>query len=201
MIQIDKLLKNRTIELFDGSADLANDLMPNAKNKATVFFREQPPASISGIKFAEYSAILEAADCVASVCMLNDRAIKVLVAMYPSAPKYVLVRLAPRLAWFLGLLGLIRRIIQGLVRIEGIAGLPKQNGRGKTFWLVLEQSGTDVHQIPIIPKSLGIKLFLSWLKLEKINYIVLRFFEGLPELHREAGDLDLLIADEDQPVF
>ena len=199
MIEIDKLLKDRTIELFDSSNDLATDLVPYATNKATAFFRERPASSISGIKVAEYSAILEAADCVASVCMLNDRAIKVLVAMYPSAPKYVLVRIAPRLAWFLGFFGLLRRIFQGLVRVEGIAVLPKRSGRGKTLWLVLEQSGTDVHQIPVIPKSLGIQPFLSWLKLEKINYIVLRFFEVLPDLHREAGDLDLLISDEDRP--
>ena len=102
MIEIDELLKDRSIELFDGSYDLTTDLVPYATNKATAFFRERPASSISGIKLAEYSAILEAADCVASVCMLNDRAIKVLVAMYPSAPKYVLVRLAPRLSWFLG---------------------------------------------------------------------------------------------------
>ena len=200
MIEIDKLLKDRSIELFDGSNELATDLVPYATNKTTAFFRERPASSISGIKFAEYSAILEAADCVASVCMLNDRAITVLVAMYPSAPKYVLVRLAPRLAWLLGFFGLMRRVIQGLVRVEGIAALPKRSGRGKTLWLVLEQSGTDVHQIPVIPKSLGIQSFLTWLKLEKINYIVLRFFEVLPDLHREAGDLDLLISDEDRPI-
>lgn len=199
MIEIDKLFKDQTIELFDGSEDLATDLVPFATNKATAFFRKRPESKISGIKSAEYSAILEAADCVASICMLNDRAIKVLVAMYPSAPKYVLVRLAPRLAWFLGFFGLLRRIIQGLVKVEGIAALPKRSGRGKTLWLVLEQSGTDVHQIPVIPKSLGIQSFLLWLKQEKINYIVLRFFEALPDLHREAGDLDLLISDEDRP--
>ena len=56
-----------------------------------------------------------------------------------------------------------------------------------------------MHQIPVIPKSLGIQSFLSWLKLEKINYIVLRFFEVLPDLHRQAGDLDLLISDQDRP--
>jgi len=199
MIDIEKLLKDRTVELFDGSTDLAIDLIPNTKNKATVFFRERPLSSMAGIKFEEYSAILEASDCVASVCMLNDRAIKVLVAMYPSAPKYVLVRLAPRLSWFLGILGLLRRITQGHVRVEGVTALPKQVGRGKTYWLVLEQSGTDVHQIPVIPKSLGIQEFLLWLKQEKIKYIVLRFFDALPELHREAGDLDLLVADEDRP--
>ena len=198
MIDIDELLKDRTVDLFDGSTELAIDLLPAAKNKATVFFRKRPLNSMEGIKFEEYSAILEASDCVASVCMLNDRAIKVLVAMYPSAPKYVLVRLAPRFAWILGFLGLLRRIFQGLVRVEGITTLPKRVGRGKSYWLVLEQSGTDVHQIPVIPKSLGIPGFLVWLKREKIKYIVLRFFEALPALHREAGDLDLLVADEDR---
>lgn len=198
MIAIQKLIDKRSIELYDGSTDLAEDLLKQNANKATVYVRHDEPKSLTGIKVEVYKALLESADCVSSVCMLNDKAIKVLVAMYPSAPKYVLVRLAPRWAWFLGILGLARRLMRGLVRIEGIASLPKHSGKGNTYWLVLEQSGTDIHQIPIIPKSLGMPAFLNWLKDRKINYLVLRFFENLPELHREAGDLDLLISDEDK---
>ncbi|MGB1914891.1 MAG: hypothetical protein ACPHL3_02910 [Paracoccaceae bacterium] len=199
MIEIDVLLQNRSLELYDGSTSIALDLSKKNKNKTTVFIRDKRPDTVAGIKLEEYNALLEAADCVASVCMLNDDAIKVLIAMYPSAPKYVLVRLAPRWAWILGFVGLMRRIIKGLVRIEGVTTLPKISGKGRTYWLVLEQSGTDIHQIPVIPKTLGISSFLQWLKDEKVNYIVLRFFERLPELHREAGDLDLLISDEDRP--
>ena len=33
---------------------------------------------------------------------------------------------------------------------------------------------------------------------KNVNYLVLRFYEFLPELHRDAGDLDLLIADRDK---
>ena len=199
MIEIDTLLKNRSLELYDGSSCIAKDLTKKTTNKATVFIRNKRPDPVAGIKLEEYNALLEASDCVASVCMLNDDAIKVLIAMYPSAPKYVLVRLAPRWAWFLGFFGLMRRMINGLVRIEGVTTLPKNSGDGRTYWLVLEQSGTDIHQIPVIPKTLGVLFFLKWLKDEKVNYIVLRFFESLPELHREAGDLDLLISDEDRP--
>ena len=199
MIEIDTLLQKRSVELYDGSLSIAHDLTQKTINNATVFIRNKPTEPVGGIKLEEYSALLEAADCVANVCMLNDHAIKILIAMYPSAPKYVLVRLAPRWAWTLGFPGLMRRWTKGLVRIEGVTTLPKISGEGRTYWLVLEQSGTDVHQIPVIPKKLGVLYFLQWLKDEKINYIVLRFFEHLPELHREAGDLDLLISDEDRP--
>ena len=199
MIKIDELLMDSSVELYDGSSDLAHDLTQKVMNSATVYIRDQLPTPVAGIKLEEYNALLEAADCTSSVCMLNDRSIKVLIAMYPSAPKYVLIRLAPRLAWGLGLLGLARRLLQGLVRLYGITTLPKKSGKGRTYWLVLEQSGTDIHSIPRIPKTLGVASFLTWLGQEKIQYIVLRFFEELPELHREAGDLDLLVSDEDKP--
>lgn len=199
MINIEKILIGRSIELYDGTPELAKDLVEHARNKTTVFSRSRASTEVAGAKFEEYSALLEAADCMTNVCMLNDHAIKILVAMYPSAPKFVLVRLAPRLSWLLGFFGLLRRVIQGLVRVEGIGKLKKQRGGGNTYWLILEQSGTDVHHIPVIPEGVGIQNFLLWLRRENIKYVVLRFFETLPKLHREAGDLDLLLSDEDKP--
>ena len=80
-----------SVELYDGSSDLAHDLTQKVKNSATVYIRGQLPTPVAGIKLEEYNALLEAADCTSSVCMLNDRSIKVLIAMYPSAPKYVLI--------------------------------------------------------------------------------------------------------------
>jgi len=199
MINLNEIINTRSVELYDGSVLLAQDIHEISNERVTLFSRKPVEPTLPGVKIRTYKVLLEAADCVASVCMLNDRAIKVLVAMYPSAPKYVLVRLALRTSWLLGSIGLFRRLIFGLVRIEGVTTLPSASGRGRTYWLVLEQSGGAVHQIPVLPKAVGIPTFLEWLRVNNIKYIVLRFFEYLPQLHREAGDLDILVADEDRP--
>jgi hypothetical protein len=141
--------------------------------------------------------VLEAADCVADVCVLDGNAIKVLIAMYPSAPTYVLLRFAPRWAWLLGSLGLFRRLVMGLVRIKCIVALTDANGK-KTRWLLLQQKGMSAHKSPVLPDIIGVPAFLSWLRAQNINYVVLRFYERLPALYREAGDIDLLLSNEDK---
>ncbi|MCA9366603.1 hypothetical protein KC722_03425, partial [Candidatus Kaiserbacteria bacterium] len=142
----------------------------------------------------QYRLLREAADCVAPVCVLDGRSVKLLVAMYPSAPKYVLVRVSLSSAWLLGFFGLIRRALFGLVRIKKLIQIIDETGR-KTYWLVLEQTGKSTQAVPVLPSAIGIAGFLRWLAQENIEYVVLRFYEKLPELYREGGDLDLLLSD------
>ncbi len=198
MTNLTNILNGNNVDIYDADTELALSVHAGGAKQVSAFIKDDNKRThIPGVKTHAYDALLEASDSVANVCMLNNNAIKVLVAMYPSAPKYVLLRIALRTSWVLGFLGLIRRLIFGLVRIEGIAVLESQNG-GKTYWLVLEQSGGAVHRIPVIPAKVGIQGFLHWLRERNINYVVLRFFNTLPALHREAGDLDILIADEDK---
>jgi len=193
MIDLKQILENRTVDIYDGTKQIGETALSLGAGRVSVYNRSEEQDTAGGaLMVRPYNALVEAADCVAGVCMLNDRAIKVLVAMYPSAPKYVLVRLAPRTSWFLGTLGLARRLLVGLVRIRGIAKL------GSTRWLVLEQTGKASPNIPVLPKAVGIQSFLDWLSKENIKYVVLRFYDQLPELHREAGDLDILVADSDK---
>lgn len=197
MINVTKILKDRIVEIYDGSVQLGSDFYQKGATQVTVYTHDASAQASVGVNPKPYRVLLEAADCTASVCVLNGRAIKILIAMYPSAPKYVLVRLTFSSAWLLGILGLLRRVLFGLVKIEGIAKIAQKTG-GNTYWLVLEQSGGAVHKIPVLPSSVGIPVFLQWLKKERVNYVVLRFFESLPKLHRQAGDLDILVADEDK---
>lgn len=198
MINNVKIFSGGTIDIYDGDINTATFIQSSGAQRVTLYTRETVDSGDSSVFVRPYHTLVEASDCITNVCMLDNRSIKILIAMYPSAPKYVLVRLAPRIEWLLGALGLIRRLIFGLVHIQGITSIKTKNGK-KTLWLVLEQSGTAVHRIPVLPISVGIPGFLSWLKSEKISYVVLRFYEKLPELHREAGDLDILVSDIDKP--
>jgi hypothetical protein len=196
MTDFKKIVKDRTVEIYDANENVGEAMLKEGAGRVTVFDRSVTDSGVaSGVSVRPYRSLLEAVDCITTVCVLNDQAIKIMVAMYPSAPKYVLLPLKLHPAWIFGLIGLLRRLILGLVRIEGVAKLP---GKGTRHWLVIEQSGGAVHSIPVLPKSIGVQAFLDWLKEENVRYVVLRFFEKLPELHREAGDLDFLVSDEDK---
>jgi hypothetical protein len=49
-----------------------------------------------------------------------------------------------------------------------------------------------------IPSDISIREFFSLLQEEKIHYIVLRWFESLPDL-KPGDDIDILVSDEDFP--
>ncbi|MEX0917670.1 MAG: hypothetical protein WDZ93_00785 [Candidatus Paceibacterota bacterium] len=198
MIDHTNIFSGGTVDMYDGSVDTATLVHDAGARRVTLYTRESSDANNGPTVVRPYHILTEATDCIARVCMLDNRAIKILIAMYPSAPHYVLVRLAFRSSWLLGIIGLMRRWMFGLVRIEGVTALRGSDGK-RTFWLVLEQSGGAVHHIPVLPKSVGVPAFLTWLRDEQISYIVLRFYEQLPELHRQAGDLDVLVSDTDKP--
>ena len=198
MNSIADILPGRVVDVYDGDTALASELLASGAEQVTLYTRSDSSATQnSSIAKRPYGAVLEAADCVADVCVLDGNAIKVLIAMYPSAPTYVLLRLAPRRAWLLGSLGLLRRLVMGLVRIERIVAITDTNGK-KTRWLLLRQKGMSAHKSPVLPDIIGVPAFLSWLRAENINYVVLRFYERLPALYREAGDIDLLLSNEDK---
>ena len=198
MDNIADILPGRVVDVYDGDTALASALVASGAEQVTLYTRAGSNSTQdSSIATRPYGAVLEAADCVADVCVLDANAIKVLIAMYPSAPTYVLLRLAPQRAWLLGSLGLFRRLVMGLVRIERMVSITDANGK-KTRWLMLKQKGMSAHKSPVLPESIGVPAFLSWLRAENVNYVVLRFFEKLPELYREAGDIDILLSNEDK---
>jgi len=198
MKNVLNFLEGKAIDIYDGDAALASTLTESNADQVTLYTRQRDKVDQEyNIATRPYGALLEAADCIADVCLLDNNAIKVIIAMYPSAPGYVLLRLAPRRSWLLGSLGLLRRLVMGLVRVERIVTIADANQK-KTRWLLLRQRGISAQKTPVLPGSIGIPAFLTWLRSENINYVVLRFYEKLPELYRQAGDIDILLSNEDK---
>jgi hypothetical protein len=116
---------------------------------------------------------------------------------YPSDAQYILARLAFRKGWWWGLPGILRRWILGRVKFGGVIRIKNTDNRS-TYWLLINKTKKTVSNPPLLlPKSIGPVAFFEWLRKENISYVVPRFYEQLPELHREGGDLDLIVADDD----
>ncbi len=191
------IFKNKVVDIYEGEEALASALLDLKVDQVTLYKQiRNKNSQNSNVTLRPYNAILETADCVADICFLDNRAIKVLVAMYPSAPTFVLVPFAFRTSWFIGIFGLLRRVISGLVRVENIITI--NINKKKTRWIVIKQKGMPSHKIPSLPNKIGIPKFLEWMKKENINYVVLRFYEKLPALYRSAGDIDLLLPNADK---
>ncbi len=198
MKEIEAIIKNKILDVYDGDINITSALKANGADQVTLYKNEENINLKDYNVFKRpYGAILEAADCVADVCFLDNRAIKVLIAMYPSTPKYVLLRISLQRSWILGSIGLIRRLLLGLVKIEGVVKISDINGKGSK-WLLLKQKGMSSQKPPVLPANIGVVKFLKWLNAENINYLVLRFYEKLPELYREAGDIDILLSNKDK---
>jgi len=130
----------------------------------------------------------------ADLIFLDNEAIKGMVIGYPSSTPFVLVALDRQRYWLWLIIGIIRRVVNKQVRIQKVIRV--KHGQSSRLWMVLksqnEASGFS------ISRDVGIEGLLNYLNSENINYVVLRFYQKLPQLYRKGGDLDLLVSDEDQ---
>lgn len=146
----------------------------------------------------QYSNIASIVNSTGDICLLDGEAIRVLLAKFPRNTQYVFVRLAPCSSWILGVIGLTRRYLRGWLAIEGVIHIT-ENERSYGHWLVIRNlTRKNFRRTMHLPESVGIPFLLNWLREEKIEYVILRFFEKLPELYREGGDLDILVTDDDE---
>lgn len=170
------------------------------KGRTRIFLKDKKKHSHTNGKnfpISHYANLSEIRDEITDVYFLDNEAVKVLFAEFPAAAHYILVRFVPRLAWLIAIPGLIRRLFIGLVKIEGIAVL--EEGGRKKRWIVLRHILRESLNTRLtLSYEVGIQGFLDFLKSEGIQYVVLRFFEKLPKLNREGGDLDILVTDEDE---
>ena len=100
-----QILEKKIVDLYDVDLAIASAIQKYGAEQVTLYTQNNyQTKKNSKVSKKPYGAILEAADCVADICFLDNKAIKVLFAMYPSAPSYVFVRLAIKTSWFLGLM-------------------------------------------------------------------------------------------------
>lgn len=144
-----------------------------------------------------YSDLREIREERSDIYFLDREAVKVFLTDFPGSAEYVCVRAVPRLSWLLLIPGIIRRLHIGLISFEGVVSL---EGEGKKCsWFVFAHHRRDtLHTRLCLSEEVGVEKFLAYLNSEKVEYVVMRFFERLPELYREGGDIDILVADEDE---
>ena len=144
-----------------------------------------------------YQSYRDIYESKAEVVMLAGEAIRTLLIGFPLNAPIVLVSLRPSRHWVYALPGIVRRILQRQVSIQGVY-------RNRTVfqgsWLVLDNKLPAITKNDTIstPNSVGdIEAFITYLNKEKIQYVILRNYERLPGLHREHGDIDFLVEDGD----
>lgn len=189
---------NNTVEIYDSTLKIAEAVNNFGPRKNTVFIRSVDANSKNENLIIKQHLVDSApALTIADVCMLDGNSLKVLAVRYPSDARCVLARLAFRKGWILGLPGLLRRLILGRIKLDGIIKLHDENNKA-SFWLVVRRTKKTTKQERLsISKEVGTEVLFNWLKEENIKYVVPRFYETLPDLHREGGDLDLLVTNED----
>ena len=195
--QFSKLVENHTVDLFDGDLRTTDAVAHYGPSKLTLHSSKSvKPFDQERLSVKNLTMAASAAMSNADVCMLDRAAIKTLAVRYPSDAQYVMARIIPNVSWLLGFPGLLRRLVLGRVKLGGLFIL-RESKTKRSFWLVIKRTKktTPANRL-LLPKSIGVKMFLAWLKDEQINYVVPRFYEKLPNLHRDGGDLDLLVADE-----
>lgn len=192
------LLKTGNVSFF-GYRSKHNPLFVAEKKEGRIRFlnlKKNVPKNRTSYN-AQYEHLGEVREEKSEVYFLDHEATKVLLVDFPASARYVCVRLVPRFEWVFALPGLLRRLLIGLVRIKGVYKM--EDEKGVRSWLIIEHLLTEtLHTRLSLSESIGIEKFLKHLKDNNVAYVILRFFEKLPKLYREGGDLDILVSDDDE---
>jgi hypothetical protein len=194
-------LMKKNIAFYGNKALTLPDFVSKKKDGKSVFFLKKGQCSSSEIKGVEvgyYNNLSEIYKNDIDVYFLDNNAVKVLLAKFPDYSHYIFINTKPRISWFIAIPGLIRRLLKRSVKIRSIVKLKKKGGYEQ--WLVIKNmkilSRQPQYTGSSISEKIGIPGLLNYLNRERIKYVVLRFYNKLPNLHREGGDLDILVEDE-----
>lgn len=198
-LSLDDFLNRGNIAFYGMNFKAVPEFALNKELGETYFFvkkGQKTDIKNKNIKFGHYNSLSEICFHNSDVYFLDRKASKTLLARFPFHSSYVLVNLIPRISWLVAIPGLIIKLLKKRVSIGGIRKFKSENGLES--FLVLKNK-------QIIPRSLkaslseeiGTRGLFEYLNKEKVKYVVLRFYDKLPNLHRVGGDLDILVADED----
>lgn len=195
---IDYVLQEGQVAVHDITGDYLPDLICHKRSDAvSLYLKNGKDYKLQANEFdvRKYENLSDIHHEYSNVCFLDGEAIKLLLANYPHGASYVLVRIALRFSWLVALPGLIRRLAIGQIRLSGLSSLDAGNKSQR--WLVIKYLKPQTLGRSL-SREIGIQGLLDYLREEDVEYVVLRFFDKLPDLYRAHGDLDLLVADEDE---
>lgn len=125
--------------------------------------------------------------------ILLHKSRKLLVAGYPNSPRFVYISIFPILGFIIPIFGLVRRILNESIKYHGIVFI-----NFKPYIKI--ENVTELVNRPtnfLFDSRVGVSGIIQFLNANSIRYVIPRFFEKLPELHRDGGDLDILVDDKD----
>ncbi len=201
---LEEFIKNKNVSFFGYKNKNIPDILKNKDQGLLRFFirKETHNSNLEReYSFSEYEKLLDIAENAGEICFFDHDALKVFLIGFPRQTNFVFVRLVPRLSWFFALPGLVRRIFKKRLKIRGVVRLQVANGYQR--WVVIEKIVEEMvtHKQATLSEEVGISGLIKFLNEKGVNYIVLRFFEKLPELYRKGGDLDVLVSDEDKQIL
>jgi len=197
---ISKKVNRDSIAFFGAGSHIPKIISEKAKGRLEVFLsKNESIKGLSSTNLKHLNSLSDISRRGADICFLDNEARSVLFAKYPNYAQFVLVRLSFTSLMFVGLIGLIRRRWLGMLKIQGVINLTTVLDK-RSWWMVLKNNSAQVDD-PIylsLSEDVGIRGFVEFLNNNNVKYVVPRFFEKLPEMHRsDGGDLDILVSDSD----
>lgn len=199
MTDLEAKLQNGYL-LFYGYSykHIPDQVQKNYTSRMNFYFKPngQIKQIVDDVQIDRYSGYKDTGWETCDVVLFDQDAVKSLLIGYPSNAKYVLINCVNFRYFHWIIFGLLRRILIRQVRFLGFKRLT-QNGHS-SFWLVLARNQLINTNNFYLSGEIGIEGFLKYLRATNTDYVVPRFFECLPDLHREGGDLDLIVSDKDE---
>lgn len=153
-----------------------------------------------GSDFRSYSGSDELTQGCGELTVLCDRALLHGVAKYPYRSKYVMLHLSLfNIYFYLGIVGILRRLLIGKnnpnARLK-YSGLIRTGKFMPSFFILFTNPNANTTYHYSVNSQIGYEGFLDFLNSLGKSYVVLRFFENLPQGGRVGGDLDILVDDD-----
>jgi hypothetical protein len=134
------------------------------------------------------------------VCFLEKKALRCLTIGYPYRAKYVLFRPSFSFSFLISIPGFLRRLYVSAKRLNSkifyLGWYKLKSSNGNSHWIVLKNTNSMVPTQFTFDEKIGIKGLINFLNTKINDYVVIRFFEKLPSLYREGGDIDMIVSDD-----
>ena len=196
---LNSALENGTL-LFYGYSyrSIPDQVRENYKSRMKFFYKTSGQVNRlrDEVQISRYSGYQDTGWETSDVVFFDQDAVKGLLIGYPSNARYVLINCANIRYFHWIIIGLFRRILIRQIRSIGFKRLTQEGGC--SVWLVLAREQLVNNNSFYLSRDVGIEGFLKHMRLTNVDYVVARFFESLPSLHREGGDLDLIVSDQDE---